>query len=54
LPVGNAICERGFSTENIIKTKIRNRVTLENLDSAMRIMRSYKDFDFAGAFTWVH
>jgi len=50
------ICERGFSTQNIIKTKLRNRMTLENLDSTMRIMLeggSYKDFDFGGALaTW--
>ena len=37
LPVSTACCERGFSTLNRTKTKLRNRLKTETLDTLMRI-----------------
>ena len=45
LPVSTSICERGFSVQNLIKNKLRNRFTVENLECAMRIMISGKKFE---------
>ena len=36
-PINTACCERGFSTQNRIKTKLRNRLSLPRLDVLMRI-----------------
>ena len=36
-PVSTADCERGFSKQNIIKTKLRNALGLKNLDNLMKL-----------------
>ncbi|KAL2609034.1 hypothetical protein R1flu_027607 [Riccia fluitans] len=38
-----AECERGFSLQNIIKSKIRNRVTIEHLDWLLKICMEGSD-----------
>jgi hypothetical protein len=30
-------CERAFSVQNLIKTKVRNRLGIKNLDAMLRI-----------------
>ena len=37
VPLNSASCERGFSRQNIIKTKTRNRLTEERLTDLMRV-----------------
>ena len=37
LPVSTVDCERGFSAQNLIKTRLRCRMGLENLDNLMRV-----------------
>lgn len=37
LPISNAYVERIFSTMNIVKSKIRNKINLPLLDSILRI-----------------
>ena len=37
IPITTATCERGFSTQNRIKTKIRNRLKTKSLDILMRL-----------------
>ncbi|XP_041365566.1 zinc finger protein 862-like [Gigantopelta aegis] len=37
LPVSSVECERGFSRQNLIKTRLRTAMTLETLDCLMRI-----------------
>ena len=37
IPLNSAACERGFSVQNNIKTKSRNRLGGERLDEIMRI-----------------
>jgi len=32
IPVSSAPCERGFSQQNILKSKLRNRLTPDRLD----------------------
>lgn len=52
LPLSTAACERGFSTQNRIKTKLRNRLTSKRLDVLMRISMEgppIHDFDFSKA-----
>ena len=51
--VGNAEAERVFSTQNRIKTALRNRLSIERLDQLIRI--SYAkvtrdDFNFDAAY----
>ena len=50
LPVSTVCCERGFSTQNRIKTKLRNRMKVRRLDALMRISEEgppVKDLDFS-------
>ena len=50
LPVSTVCCERGFSTQNRIKTKLRNRMKVRRLDVLMRIYEegpTIKDLDFS-------
>lgn len=50
LPVSTVCCERGFSTQNRIKTKLRNRMKMRRLDVLMRISEEgppVKDLDFS-------
>jgi hypothetical protein len=35
--VSTATCERAFSVQNLIKTKVRNRLGSKNLDAMLRI-----------------
>ena len=35
--VSTATCERAFSVQNLIKTKVRNRLGTRNLDAMLRI-----------------
>lgn len=47
-----AVCERGFSVQNIIKRKLRNRMETVNLDALMRISiegPTLATFDFTEA-----
>ena len=37
IPVSNAICERGFSKQNLIKSHLRTSLKLGTLDAFMRI-----------------
>ena len=37
IPVSTAICERGFSKQNLIKSHLRSYLKLETLDALMRI-----------------
>ena len=49
LPITTVCCERGFSIQNIVKTKLRNRLTNENIDYLMKIMLegdNIASFDF--------
>ena len=44
-----AICERGFSVQNIIKSKLRNSLTTKSICTLMRISLegpSLEEFDF--------
>lgn len=49
LPVNTAICERGFSAQNNIKSCLRNRIEENTLNRLMTIMvegQQLSDFDF--------
>ena len=51
--VSTVDCERGFSRQNLIKTAIRNRINLDNLENLMMISiegPDRKKFDFTRAF----
>jgi len=37
IPSSIAICERGFSKQNAIKSHLRNRLNLKTLDALMRV-----------------
>ena len=37
IPVSTAICERGFSKQNLIKSHLRTHLKLETLDALMHI-----------------
>jgi hypothetical protein len=37
IPVSTAICERGFSKQNLIKSHLRTSLKLETLDALMCI-----------------
>ena len=37
LPVSSVECERGFSKQNVIKTRLRCRLTIERLEQLMRV-----------------
>jgi hypothetical protein len=46
IPVSTVDCERGFSRQNLIKTKLRNRLRHDHLDQLMRIaIEGMKVFD---------
>lgn len=52
-PVSTVDCERGFSRQNLIKTAIRNRITISNLENLMMISiegPERKKFSFTRAF----
>ena len=64
IPINTACCERGFSTYNIIKSKLRNQLKIMQIDSFMRIkalsepskeqdpmkpLRAFDTFDFDAA-----
>lgn len=52
LPASTAGCERGFSTQNRLKTKLRNRLLEGKLDTLMRLSiegEPLNEFDFASA-----
>lgn len=54
IPVSSAPCERGFSVQNSIKTKVRNRLNPIRLNRLMFIKLvgpDLKDFDFVKAVT---
>lgn len=44
IPLSNAIVERIFSQAGAVKSKIRNRLTIENLDAIVRV-RTYRKVD---------
>ncbi|XP_078695113.1 uncharacterized protein LOC144924045 [Branchiostoma floridae x Branchiostoma belcheri] len=53
LPMRNVDCERGFSTQNRIKTRLRNSLSVKRLDTLMRISINGQvraDFNFHRAF----
>ncbi|XP_052775985.1 SCAN domain-containing protein 3-like [Mya arenaria] len=56
LPLSTADCERGFSKYNLIKTKPRNRLTPDSVNTLMTItvdtpdLDHMKDFNFCKAF----
>ena len=45
-PVSSALCERGFSVQNSLKTKVRNRLNLKRLDRNMFIKLVGPDIDY--------
>ncbi|KAH3741243.1 hypothetical protein DPMN_047964 [Dreissena polymorpha] len=48
-PVSTVDCERGFSRQNVIKTDLRNCLTVKNLEHLMKISiegKDCKDVDF--------
>ena len=53
-PVSTVDCERGFSRQNLIKTAIRNRIGIDNLENLMMISIEGPDrrkFNFTRAFS---
>ena len=51
LAPGSVDCERAFSLQNIVKTKLRNRLTVESTSDLMRCSR---DGDSIKKFNWEH
>ena len=52
IPVSSAPCERGFSVQNSIKTKLRNRLNPERLNRMMMVRLvalHFEDLDFPTA-----
>ena len=52
-PVSTVDCERGFSRMNLIKTDVRNKLTIDNLENLMRVSLHDSDettFQFNKAF----
>lgn len=52
VPLNSASCERGFSAQNILKTKSRNRLTSANLNKMLRISINgphWAHFDYTDA-----
>lgn len=45
IPVSSAPCERGFSVQNALKTKVRNRLNPERLNRMMFIKLDGPDID---------
>ncbi len=53
VPVSSVDCERGFSKQNLIKTKIRAKLKTENVSTLMKMSVDTPDmdkFDFHAAF----
>lgn len=53
LPMSSAMCERGFSIQNVIKDCHRNRLSTESVNRLTLICLEgppYKQFDYAKAF----
>jgi hypothetical protein len=51
LAPGSVDCERAFSLQNIVKTKLRNRLTVESTSNLMRCSRDGEDIK---NFKWEH
>ena len=54
IPMSSVPCERGFSTQNLILTRFRTRLSTQALNDLMRISEdgpSFKQFDFNRAVT---
>jgi hypothetical protein len=52
-PVSTVDCERGFSRMNLIKTDVRNKLAIDNLENLMRVSLHDSDettFPFNKAF----
>ena len=45
VPLNSATCERGFSSQNIVKTKHRNRLTEQRMDQLLRVAINGPMFD---------
>ncbi|XP_062594213.1 uncharacterized protein LOC134255715, partial [Saccostrea cucullata] len=53
-PIHTADCERSFSSQNLVTTKLRCRLSGEHIDELMRVMLEgpcLQNFDFASALT---
>ena len=53
IPVSSVDCERGFSKQNLIKTKIRAKLKTENVSTLMKMSvdtPEMETFDFHRAF----
>ena len=51
ITVSSVPCERGFSSANCIKTRLRNHLLVENLDVLLRIIEGppNEEFEFSKA-----
>ncbi|KAH3870269.1 hypothetical protein DPMN_033451 [Dreissena polymorpha] len=52
-PVSTVDCERGFSRQNVIKTDLRNCLSVKNLENLLKISiegKDCKDVDFKGIY----
>ena len=58
VPLSNTIVERIFSHQNLIKTKLRNKLCTENLNRHLMILINspdIEDFDFEKAYDhWIN
>ena len=53
IPFSSVPCERGFSKQNLIKTKNRNNLSIDTLDKLLRVSledESVKNFDYKSAY----
>ena len=50
LPDSSVDCERGFSKQNLIKTKIRAKLKTENVSTLMKMSLDTPEIDFHRAF----
>ena len=52
VPLNSATCERGFSAQNLVKTKLRNRLTEEHQNELLRVSLNgpcIANFEFANS-----
>lgn len=52
VPLNSASCERGFSAQNILKTKSRNRLSTDRLNKMLRVSINgphWAEFDYTDA-----
>ena len=52
VPLNSATCERGFSAQNLVKTKLRNRLTEERQNELLRVSLNgpcMAKFDYANS-----